>query len=63
MKLEILNSTLCIGKTPDLRAVWQNPGGPPFISIHDAKQVQHLFEVDDSHFERIEKPYTRGSLE
>lgn len=61
--MKILPTTLCIGKTPDLRAVWRNEGGPAFISIHDAKGVQHLIEVDRSHYEPIEKPHTRGSLD
>ncbi len=58
----ITSTTLAVGKTPDRRAVWRNGEGPTFISIHDAKGKQHFIEVDESHYERIPKPYTYGSL-
>jgi len=61
--LKLTKDTLCIGRTQDRRAVWQNGKGPPFISIHDARQVQHLITVATSEIEHIDKPYTRGSLD
>jgi hypothetical protein len=56
----IAPETICIGKADDGRAVWQNEGGKPFISVHDAQEKQHLITVTD--FEPIAKPYTRGSI-
>ena len=59
----IADTTTCIGYTSDQRAVWQNDDGQPFISVHDAQQRQHLLVVEERDFTKIDKTYTRGSLD
>lgn len=60
--MKLTPDSVCIGYTSDRRAVWQNGTEQPFICVHDAKTVQHLFPVTESEFERITKTYTLGSL-
>lgn len=59
---EMHADTLCIGKTPDSRAVWQNGSSAPFIIVHDAKQKRHVIEVRAEEFTRLDEPYAYGSI-
>lgn len=49
---------MCIGRTDDLRAVWQNDGGKPFIILHDAQGKRHFCTVTD--FDPEPNPTARG---